>query len=138
MPKESEPIQTYRLIMIRRELEAMSDWELERACAASLSFDLDRRIIADRILRNDMPKRSEGELLSGRLWPQRRRLALPQSHSLMVSADRLWSNRRCASERLKRQRSPCSAIGMGHRHRCYGRWYRPSQYRIRACGCERP
>ena len=51
MPKESEPIQTYRLIMIRRELEAMSDWELERACAASLSFDLDRRIIADRILR---------------------------------------------------------------------------------------
>ena len=29
----------------------MSDWELERGCAASLGFDDDRRMVADRILR---------------------------------------------------------------------------------------
>jgi hypothetical protein len=33
------------------ELEAMSDWELERGCAASRGFDDDRRMMADRILR---------------------------------------------------------------------------------------
>ena len=32
-----------RLSMITRELEALSDWELERGCAASLGFDDDRR-----------------------------------------------------------------------------------------------
>ena len=60
MAKESEPVQTYRLNMIGRELEAMSDWELERACAASLGFDLDRRIIADRILRERHAKTERG------------------------------------------------------------------------------
>jgi len=60
MTKESEPVQIYKLNMIRRELEAMSDWELERACAAALSFDLDRRIIADRILRERHGKTERG------------------------------------------------------------------------------
>jgi hypothetical protein len=36
---------------IRRELEEMSDWELERGLASSKAFDHDRRVIADRILR---------------------------------------------------------------------------------------
>ena len=40
-----------RLSVITRELEAMSDWELERGCAASLGFDDDRRMVADRLLR---------------------------------------------------------------------------------------
>lgn len=37
---------------ITRELEAMSDWELERACAAALGFDDDRRMMASHILRD--------------------------------------------------------------------------------------
>ena len=37
-----------RLSVITRELEAMSDWELERGCAASLGFDDDRRMVAGR------------------------------------------------------------------------------------------
>jgi uncharacterized sporulation protein YeaH/YhbH (DUF444 family) len=36
---------------IARELEQMSDWELERGLASSTAFDHDRRRIADRILR---------------------------------------------------------------------------------------
>ena len=40
-----------RLNVITRELEAMSDWELERGCAASLGFDDDRRVVAHRLLR---------------------------------------------------------------------------------------
>ena len=40
-----------RLSVITRELETMSDWELERGCAASLGFDDDRRMVADRLLR---------------------------------------------------------------------------------------
>ena len=40
-----------RLSVITCELEAMSDWELERGCAASLGFDDDRRMVADRLLR---------------------------------------------------------------------------------------
>jgi hypothetical protein len=36
---------------IARELEQMSDWELERGLASSTVFDHDRRRIADRILR---------------------------------------------------------------------------------------
>ena len=40
-----------RLSVITRELQAMSDWELERGCAASLGFDDDRRMVADRLLR---------------------------------------------------------------------------------------
>jgi hypothetical protein len=40
-----------RLSAITRELEAMSDWELERGLASSLGFDDDRRTAANRILR---------------------------------------------------------------------------------------
>jgi hypothetical protein len=36
---------------ITRELEQMSDWELERGLASSTAFDHDRRSIADRILK---------------------------------------------------------------------------------------
>jgi hypothetical protein len=36
---------------LAKELEAMSDWELERGCAASSGFDLDQRVVADRTLR---------------------------------------------------------------------------------------
>jgi len=36
---------------INRELEAMSDWELERGLASSLGFDHDQRNVANRILR---------------------------------------------------------------------------------------
>jgi hypothetical protein len=43
--------QPAKLRAITRELEAMSDWELERGCAASLGFDDDRRMVADRLLR---------------------------------------------------------------------------------------
>ena len=39
-------------LAVSRELGAMSDWELERGCAASLGFDDDRRMVADRILRD--------------------------------------------------------------------------------------
>jgi hypothetical protein len=35
---------------IKRELEQMSDWELERGLASSAAFDDDRRSEADRIL----------------------------------------------------------------------------------------
>jgi hypothetical protein len=35
---------------IIRELEGMSDWELERGLASSIGFDHDRRIVANRIL----------------------------------------------------------------------------------------
>jgi len=35
----------------KRELEQMSDWELERGLASSTAFDHDQRSIADRILR---------------------------------------------------------------------------------------
>ena len=36
---------------ITRELQQMSDWELERGLASSTAFDDDQRSIADRILR---------------------------------------------------------------------------------------
>jgi hypothetical protein len=36
---------------VKRELEAMSDWELERGLASSMGFDHDRRCVASRILR---------------------------------------------------------------------------------------
>jgi hypothetical protein len=49
--KESEAKQLDELGTITRKLEAMSDWELERGCAASLGFDHSRRMVADRILR---------------------------------------------------------------------------------------
>jgi hypothetical protein len=49
---------------ITHELEAMSDWELERALASSLGFDQDQRIIADRILRERYGGQSAA-LLSG-------------------------------------------------------------------------
>jgi hypothetical protein len=35
----------------KRELEQMSDWELERGLASSAAFDDDQRSIADRILK---------------------------------------------------------------------------------------
>jgi hypothetical protein len=51
MGSGGEAGQPAKLRAITRELEAMSDWELERGCAASLGFDDDRRIVADRLLR---------------------------------------------------------------------------------------
>jgi hypothetical protein len=36
---------------LTRELEQMSDWELERGLASSTAFDHDQRSIADRVLR---------------------------------------------------------------------------------------
>lgn len=51
MDKDSEAQRPDKLRAIRRELEAMSDWELERGCAASYGFDDDRRTIANLILR---------------------------------------------------------------------------------------
>ena len=49
---------------ISRELEEMSDWELERGLAASLGFDDNRRIEADRILR----KRYAGQEAGITFW----------------------------------------------------------------------
>jgi hypothetical protein len=51
MSNGGEAGQAARLRAITRELEAMSDWELERGLASSLGFDDDRRKVADRILR---------------------------------------------------------------------------------------
>jgi hypothetical protein len=51
MGKQSEAQRPEHFRSIRRELEAMSDWELERGCAASYGFDDDRRTVANLILR---------------------------------------------------------------------------------------
>ena len=51
MSKETHARHRDKLGAIARELDAMSDWELERGCAASLGFDDNRRWIANRILR---------------------------------------------------------------------------------------
>jgi hypothetical protein len=50
MANESDAEQPDKSSAIARELEAMSDWELERGCAASIGFDHDRRCVANRIL----------------------------------------------------------------------------------------
>jgi hypothetical protein len=52
MGNHNEAKRPDELRAIARELEAMSDWELERGCAASLGFDDDRRMVANRILRD--------------------------------------------------------------------------------------
>ena len=52
MDRKSEARRPDKLSAINRELEAMSDWELERGLASSLGFDDDRRAVADRILRD--------------------------------------------------------------------------------------
>jgi hypothetical protein len=46
---------------ITRELEAMSDWELERGLASSLGFDQDQRIAANRILSERYAGRETGD-----------------------------------------------------------------------------
>jgi hypothetical protein len=51
MGRESEARRQDKLSAINRELEAMSDWELERGLASSLGFDHDQRNVANRILR---------------------------------------------------------------------------------------
>jgi hypothetical protein len=51
MGNSSDLREPTRLGAIKRELEAMSDWELERGLASSLGFDDDRRMVADSILR---------------------------------------------------------------------------------------
>lgn len=48
---ESETRRRDKLSAINRELEAMSDWELERGLASFFGFDHDQRNIANRILR---------------------------------------------------------------------------------------
>jgi hypothetical protein len=50
MGRESEAKRRDKLSATNRELEAMSDWELERGLA-SLGFDHDHRNVANRILR---------------------------------------------------------------------------------------
>lgn len=52
-----------RLGAITRELEAMSDWELERGLASSLGFDDDRRKVANRILRERYAGTEDGVAL---------------------------------------------------------------------------
>jgi hypothetical protein len=51
MSNSGDAVQPVRLKAITRELEAMSDWELERGLASSLGFDDDRRTAASLILR---------------------------------------------------------------------------------------
>ena len=51
MARNSEARRRDKLSAINPELEAMSDWELERGLASSLGFDHDRRNVANRILR---------------------------------------------------------------------------------------
>ena len=51
MSNSGEAGQVAKLRAITRELEAMSDWELERGVASSLGFDDDRRTAANLILR---------------------------------------------------------------------------------------
>jgi hypothetical protein len=51
MARESEVRRRDKLSAINRELGAMSDWELERGLASSLGFDHDRRVVANRLLR---------------------------------------------------------------------------------------
>jgi len=51
MGKDIDAERPETLGAVTRELEAMSDWELERGCAASLGFDDSRRMVANRILR---------------------------------------------------------------------------------------
>jgi hypothetical protein len=51
MSEENEPNRRpAELRAIQRELEQMSDWELERGLASSTAFDHERRSVADRIL----------------------------------------------------------------------------------------
>jgi hypothetical protein len=66
MGKDSGGWRPDDLSTITREFEAMTDWELERGCAASLGFNLDRRIVANRILRKRYSGPS-GALRSGHL-----------------------------------------------------------------------
>jgi hypothetical protein len=49
--RESEARRRDKLSAINRELEAMSDRELERGLASSLGFDHDQRNVANCILR---------------------------------------------------------------------------------------
>ena len=51
MARDSEARRRDKLSAINRELEAMSDWELERGLASSLGFDHDQRNVANRFLR---------------------------------------------------------------------------------------
>jgi hypothetical protein len=60
--RESEARRRDKLSAINRELEAMSDWELERGLASSLGFDHDQRNVANASLGNDMPDLSEVSL----------------------------------------------------------------------------
>ena len=52
MARESEARRRDKVGAIKRELGAMSDWELERGLASSLGFDHDQRNVANRILRD--------------------------------------------------------------------------------------
>ena len=51
MSNSGDAVQPVRLTAITPELEAMSNWELERGLASSLGFDDDRRTAANLILR---------------------------------------------------------------------------------------
>jgi hypothetical protein len=51
MSNSGDALQPAKLRAITRELEAMSDWELERGVASSLGFDDNQRKLANLILR---------------------------------------------------------------------------------------
>ena len=52
MGRESEARRRDKLSAINRELDAMSDWELERGLASSLGFVNDQRNVTNRIHRD--------------------------------------------------------------------------------------
>ena len=63
MGDSGEAWRVTRLRAITRELEAMSDWELERGLASSLGFDDDRRMVANRLLRERYSGTEDGVVL---------------------------------------------------------------------------
>ena len=62
MARESEARRRGKLSAINRELGAMSDWELERGCAASLGFDDDQGWWLTASCGTDMPGQSAASL----------------------------------------------------------------------------
>ena len=59
MGKDIDAERPETLGAVTRELEAMSDWELERGCAASLGFDDSEGWLPTASCANDMPDQSE-------------------------------------------------------------------------------
>ena len=66
----------------------MSDWELERGCAASLGFDDDRRMVADRILRDRYAGPERRVLCSARYPGHERKHGLQDHDRRLCVGDR--------------------------------------------------